>query len=156
MKQVQIGWWIEKEARKVTNHTSYAADHIEKVTKPGRYPLHLTFETGYTIPMPYWVLCKIDAETVGGGYYSGFAGNNFRFDPAQLGPSGTHVQMYAYQLPDLLDAGTVEIFPQWMPLVDAERSDKTWKQDEHGDEFCASMSWVRDNITWESLEKVAQ
>ena len=109
--RVKIGTWIEREPRKDAEYTSYAADRIDVMIRPGRYDLFLTFETGYSIPMPYWLLAKLDADVVGGGYYSGFCGNNFAFTPAKLEPTKHHVQMYDYQLKELVAAGRVEVLP---------------------------------------------
>ena len=108
--RVQVGWWIE-ESQQRTAHTGYAADHIEHRTVSGRYPLMLEFVTGYSVPMPYWLIVKIDTNVVDGGYYSGFAGNNFAFTPAERKASTYHIQAYWYQLPELVACGQVEMIP---------------------------------------------
>lgn len=142
MRTIQIGWWVEREPRKVTDRTGYAADHIEKLTKPGSYPLKLSFEGGYTIPMPYWLLASIDAETVGGGYYSGCGGVNYGFTPAEKGPSQTHIQAYTFQLLEMVENGTVELFPEFADAaVELKKNHVKWAE--------------QRGFTWESLAAMA-
>lgn len=39
MSRTQIGWYIQKEKKTITNHFQYAAAFEEVMTEPGRYPL---------------------------------------------------------------------------------------------------------------------
>lgn len=123
---IKIGTWHEKESRDVVQHTSYAADAIDIRTRPGDYDLNITFVAGYTIPMPMYLLAGIEAEVTGGGYYSGFGGVNHHFSPAKLGSTKENVQMYMYQLADLIDSGKASVDPEWEWLI----YDTPWQRDE--------------------------
>jgi len=118
--QITIGVFHEKTSRKLTAHTSYAADHVEHETKAGDYPLRLVLVGGYMVPMPYWLCVKLDTEVVSGGYYSGFCGNNFAFSPAPLGPSAYGLQLYSYHLKQLVDDGTVTLAPEWAWMAEVK------------------------------------
>jgi len=138
MKTIQIGWWVEREPRKGTEHTSYAADSIEKMTKPGRYPLMLGFDYGHSIPMPHWILSTIDAEVVGGGHYSGFGGVNYSFRPAKKGPEPTHIQAYTFQLLEMVEKGSVELLPEFADAAAGLKKNH--------------VEWAeKRGFTWESL-----
>jgi hypothetical protein len=137
--RIKIGTWQEKESRKLTEHTSYAADHIEVETVPGVYDLFVDFVGGYLIPMPYWLLTSIPANVVGGGYYSGFGGVNFAFTPAKTGPTHHGVQLYAYQLKGAVEAGYAIVDPEWQWLVVETPSKAAHER----------------GITWESLKASA-
>jgi hypothetical protein len=140
MIQIQIGFWVESESRKVDRLTRYAADRIEIETKAGEYPLLLSFETGYLIPMPYWLRTSISGEVVGGGYFSGCAGNNFGFTPAEKGPTQHRLNMYEYTIDELIKSGKVRL---------SERFAKVLKN--HG----SFMAWVEaEHVTWDDLKKI--
>jgi hypothetical protein len=114
---VKIGKWHEAKSRDVTVHTSYAADHIEHETVPGDYDLYCLFEGGYLIPMPYWLIARVDSKVVSGGMYSGFGGVNFAFTPADKGKSYYSTQLYAYMLPELVKNGIAIVDEEWQFLV---------------------------------------
>jgi hypothetical protein len=132
---VVIGKWIEKASREETRCPSYyAADWETLVTIPGEYPLTLTFEGGYTIPMPYWLLCGISATRKAGATYNGFGGNNFSSNALKVGESTSlNLQMYAYQIRELVESGRVELLPEFQWMLDekyswqSERAPKTWQ-----------------------------
>lgn len=138
MKTLQIGWWVEREPRKVTDHTSYAADSIEMLTKPGRYPLMLGFEWGFTMPMPHWILTTIDTDVIGGGTYSGFGGVNYSFRPATKEPSQKHIQAYTFMLLEMVEQGYVELLPEFADAaVGLKKNHVEWAE--------------QRGFTWESL-----
>ena len=111
MVAVKVGVWVESRSRELTGHTSYAADWITHVSVAGEYPLYLTFQTGYLIPMPDRVGATLVTEIVDGAYHSGFGGVNFAVTKPGIGPSTYHVGGYAYELQALIDAGTVRLDP---------------------------------------------
>jgi hypothetical protein len=131
---VVVGKWIEKVSREETRCPSYyAADWETLVTIPGEYPLTLTFEGGYTIPMPYWLLCGIAATRKAGALYSGFGGNNFASTKLEAGESvALTLQMSAYKIRELVESGRVELLPGFEWLLDEKyswqsaRAPKTW------------------------------
>lgn len=153
-RKIHIGNWIESEPRKVQGGTYYAADWIEHELRPGRYPLYLTFEGGYLMPMPYWLLATVDSRILDGRLYSGFGGLNFASTKVEPKDSTYHFQLYSYQLPDLIDRGGAEVFPEWEPFLQAIRADKDWIQSEHGNDLCHKLRWVEENITWEKLAEM--
>lgn len=111
-----IGYWIEKAPRELEAHTSFAADWITHRTRPGRYPVYMTFEGGYTVPMPYWVLCGIDSDVTAGKTYSALGGNIFASRDVKREPSKYHVQTYTGALAEMIDNGTLEVLPglEWV------------------------------------------
>jgi hypothetical protein len=116
--RVQIGFWIERESRDERRCPSYyAADWEILRTKPGRYPLILDVVGGYMCPMPYWLLVAVDADRIDGCLYSGFGGHNFASTELAKEPKPLHVQMYDYQLTELVVSGTAEVFPEWTELL---------------------------------------
>lgn len=111
---IHIGTWHETAPRELSRSPSYyAADHEELITKAGDYRVGITFEGGYNIPMPYWMLIGIDCRVTGGGLYSGFAGVNFACTPIEPRDDVYTIQGYSYQLLDLIKNGAVTIEPQW-------------------------------------------
>lgn len=111
MIKVLLGWMNIKEEREYTQYTTYAADHIEHVIKPGRYPVYGIFEGSL---VPTWYVTRFDSEVVSGGYYSGFGGVNFGFTPAQKGPSHYSIQNYFYYLKDDKDFEVVEKYKEFV------------------------------------------
>lgn len=129
---VTIGKWIEQEAREFSHCPSYyAADYEVLKTRPGEYDLRLTFEGGYTIPMPYWLLVGIQTDRLRGALYSGFCGNNFAQTDLPQEPVLHTSQMYAYELRRLVEQGTVRLKPGFEWLLEenprhANGAPKTW------------------------------
>lgn len=73
-----IGTVTITEAREITYcHTYYAADSRTDRLIPGTYPVILTLEGGYILPMPYWLLYSVACEVLSDKCYSGFGGVNF-------------------------------------------------------------------------------
>ena len=116
-KTVKIGTWHETE-RKITGHTSYAADYINHLSKPGDYDAVISFSGGYNIPIPQWLLVKLDTEITDGKYYSGFGGVNFASTDVKTGPATYTLQMYGYEVPKLVDAGKLTLDSEWEFLND--------------------------------------
>lgn len=126
MREVVIGQWHERESREVSHSPSYyAADWETLKTRTGDYPARVTFETGYTIPMPYWLLVKIDADRTGGRLYSGFGGNNFASRELPHEPAHLPVQAYAYEIHKLVAAGRLTLRPEYAWLA-AEGDEPAW------------------------------
>lgn len=119
MLTILVGYYTEKATRELIEHTSYAADWVRHMTKPGRYPVYLTFEEGFTIPMPYWLTYGIDTDIVDGCTYSGYGGVIIGSTPVKRGPSKYTLQQYSYQAPTLLQHG-LELLPgmEWVGLPD--------------------------------------
>lgn len=116
---VRIGTWHEREARTVNRCPSYyAADHETLQTVPGDYPLNLRIVGGYTVPMPYWLLVSVPADRTDGRLYSGFGGVNFASTELPRERTTYTVQMYAYQLAELVAAGKVTVDAPFAGLVD--------------------------------------
>jgi len=136
---VIIGSYLVAPGVEVSHCPSYyAADHERLALTPGRYALRLSFEGGYVHPMPYWLLCKIDAVRIDGALYSGFGGVNFA---KRALPSGEavpyYIQCYRYQLQDMVDAKLVELMPGY-----------EWALE--------SLEWARStNLTWEQVRELA-
>lgn len=115
--RLTIGTWIEAESRDVRQCPSYyAADWEVLRTTPGRYDVILQLEGGYLFPMPYWLLVRIDADRVDGKVYSGFGGLNFASNELSHEPKPLTLQMYAYQLGQLIEAGKIELDPEFAGL----------------------------------------
>lgn len=125
---VKIGTWHETGERQITRCPSYyAADTETLALKPGDYDARLSFEGGYTIPMPYWLLIGIDAERVEGRLYSGFGGCNFSSTDLPKGERVTYtVQKYSYQIADAVNAGRLTLAPGFEWLMGGA-SDPVWK-----------------------------
>jgi len=97
-----IGFYIEKEPRKITAHTSYAADWIEHETIPGKYPVYLVDN--------YWLCFGIKSNIIASQYFNGFGGVNYSsVKNSDLGPSVYTVQMYAYYKDNLINKGLLEL-----------------------------------------------
>jgi hypothetical protein len=132
-KTVEIGTWIESESRDVVQSGSYAADTELLRTREGEYPARVIFEAGYGIPKPYWLMVKIDADRISGKTYSGFGGVNFASRDLPLKPAPFRIQAYAYQIRDLVDAGKIEILPEyeWLTSDDPRQhpdAPQTWAE----------------------------
>jgi len=127
--KIKIGFFNETASRKLTERTSYAADRIEHETKPGKYPVYLTIESGYTIPMPYWLCYGIGSEIVEELYYSGFGGVNYHCDhKTERRASEYYVQTYAYLLPEMVEKGLIELLPGMEWALNRLEHGKTWKE----------------------------
>jgi hypothetical protein len=144
-QSVVIGTWVEPEARVFTHCPSYyAADHETLRVKPGEYPVRVTFEGGYLIPMPYWLLIGLDTERVSGALYNGCGGVNYGSTELPAGEAVRHtLQLYAYNLrdpkpefatlgPGLVSSGKVKLDPRFAWLLEEkpwENPDapKTWE-----------------------------
>lgn len=124
---IEIGTWNEPAAREFSHCPSYYAADTETLTvKPGHYPARLTFEGGYTIPMPYWLLIGIDCERVSGRLYSGFGGNNFAHTELPKGEAVRHtIQMYQYQIADCVANGRLTLHPGFEWLL-GKAGDAVW------------------------------
>lgn len=124
--KVIIGTWHEV-SREITRCPSYyAADTETLLTIPGDYPVVLTFEGGYTVPMPYWVLVGIPTTRISGRLYSGFGGVNFASTPLKEGEAVTYtIQTYAYLLGKLVEEGRVTLRPGFDWLL----SEVPWRHD---------------------------
>ncbi len=132
MIEITIGHYVVREPKTVSRCPSYYAADWEKLElKPGRYPLRLTFEGGYLIPMPYWLLARIDAVRLDGATYSGFGGVNFAENELPKGEKVQYgVQRQRYELRDLVEAGLVELLPgfEWAfdSLDHVQKTNVTW------------------------------
>lgn len=127
---ITIGHLVEAEARDVRRCPGYyAADYEVHRTKPGKYPLRLSFSRGYTAPMPYWLLGAIDSEVVDGKTYSGFGGVNYSARDVPRGPSHLPVQTGFCLLKDMIRDGSVELLPgmEWLLNDEAARA-RTWDE----------------------------
>lgn len=134
---VLIGKWVEKESRDITQCPSYyAADYEVLRTRVGEYPVRLTFQGGYIIPMPYWVLVGIDADRIEGKIYSGFGGVNYSSRDLPVGPKQYHIQAYQYHLTDMVKQGLIQLDSgfEWLitegdtPCWKNPKSPKTWEE----------------------------
>lgn len=115
---IKIGTWHERVSRNVDRHpTSYAADWQTHQTKAGEYPVVLVFETGYLIPMPYWLMVGIGSRVVAGMTFSGFGGVNYSSSAIEPRDEPLVLQMYAYSLPNLVRDGHITVDPAWAWLV---------------------------------------
>ncbi len=124
MKTCRIGTWHEKATRDVVQCPSYYAADTETLrTAQGDYPISVGFQTGYSVPIPYWLFVAIDAEHISGRTYSGFGGNNFASRELPLESIPLRLQMYAYGLSDLVDSGKVTIDAEFEWLL----SDRPWQ-----------------------------
>ena len=102
-----IGEWVETESRELHHGiSSYAADYEVLQTRPGRYPVTVSWLNG---DAPYWVHVSIDADRIAGGHYSGFGGVNFAFRELPKEPTAYRSQAYYYQLQKQVDSGLVEL-----------------------------------------------
>lgn len=134
MTSVIVGTWHEREARDITRCPSYyAADYETLRTMPGDYPVRVTFEGGYTIPMPYWVLVGINSTRVNGALFSGFGGNNFAKTDLPAGEAVTYsLQTYVHTIPDMVADGRLTLAPgfEWLNDKDHGRviaaGPRTW------------------------------
>jgi hypothetical protein len=115
---IEIGTWHEREARELTRCPSYyAADHETVVTKPGDYPVRVTFEGGYLVPMPYWLVGAIPAVRKSGALYSGFGGNNFASTKLPAGEEVSwSIQSYVYEISKFVEDGRLTLKPgfEWL------------------------------------------
>lgn len=133
MKTIQIGVFIENESRELQTCPSYyAADYEVIKTKAGEYPLYLTFECGYTVPMPYWLTVGIDGDRIDGALFSGFCGVNYHKTALENEPTKYRMQTYAYNLPEMVKSGRVRINPKYNYLLEDvpwrhKDAPKTWE-----------------------------
>jgi hypothetical protein len=120
-----IGTWNETAPREITHCPSYyAADTETLAIRPGTYPVRVTFEGGYTVPMPYWLLVGIDTTRVSGRLFSGCGGVNYGATELPAGEAVRYVvQMHQYGLRKLVDAGRVTLAPGYEWLL----GDKPWE-----------------------------
>lgn len=133
---VIIGTWHERAPREFTRCPSYYAADTETLrVKPGEYLARITFEGGYTIPMPYWLLIGIDTERVEGRLYSGCGGLNFAVTELKAGEAVRYtIQQYRYQIREAVESGWLTLKPEFEWLnCGAERAcwdhsdaPKTW------------------------------
>lgn len=139
--RVKIGTYHQKEAEQETEHTSYAADHIEHVLQTGEYDANLIFVGGYIMPMPQWLIVRIDSKVVGGGYYNGFGGVNYGFTPARLGSDTYSHQFSASQIADLVSDGKLTLLPEYDWLAEPD--------------YGKMLNLAKEKITWEKIAAVA-
>jgi len=133
-RTVIVGTWHEREARDITHCPSYyAADSETLRTVPGEYPVRLTFEGGYLVPMPYWLLIGINTTRVDGRLYSGFGGLNVSSTELPKGEAVRHtIQTYAYNVANLVARGDLTLAPGFEWLLEeraqweAAGAPKTW------------------------------
>lgn len=131
---IKIGTWHEA-SREITRCPSYyAADTETLVTEAGDYDANLTFEGGYTIPMPYWLLIGIDSVRKSGRLYNGFGGVNFSSTelPADEAVRYT-IQTYKYMIPEMVASGRLTLDPafEWLNCerpTDHPNAPKTWAE----------------------------
>lgn len=130
---VTVGTYHEKGRRIQRCPSYYAADYEVLDLVPGDYPLRLTFEGGYMVPMPYWILARIDALRVEGALFSGYGGVNFGRTDLPAGEAVTYgLQTYRYLVPQMVADGDVTLAPgfEWlladMPWTHAD-APKTWE-----------------------------
>jgi len=123
-KEITIGTWNETTSRDITHCPSYYAADFETLrTTPGAYELRLMFVGGYTVPMPYWLLCRIDATRIAGALYSGFGGNNFASRALPKDETVPYrLQTYSYELRKLVEDGRVTLRPGFDWLL----AEKPW------------------------------
>jgi hypothetical protein len=118
--KLKVGTYHEREHREITRCPSYYAADWEKLeTIPGEYWVTLSVEGGFTIPMPKWVLIRIDTTRLAGRLYSGFCGNNFAHTDLEPGQNvGYCIQTYPYMLPKMIADGLVTLDPEfaWLNL----------------------------------------
>jgi hypothetical protein len=157
---VKIGTWHEKESREVTEHTTYAADHIEHMTIVGDYPLYLFFRGGDNHPRIESAKVNLSTNVIGGGYYSGFCGNNFAFTPEKLGASN-YYDGYAYNdICELVADGRATLDPEWeflnVNIFKREMGSDGW---EHPIVIDSAWKQIHDTIRrdypWERMGKIA-
>jgi hypothetical protein len=133
MKTIQIGVIIEKESRELQNCPSYyAADYEIIKTKVGEYPLYLTFEGGYTVPMPYWLTAGIDGDRIDGALFSGCGGVNYHKTELAKEPVKYTIQQHFYQLREMVKSGRVRLNPKYNYLLEDipwrhKDAPKTWE-----------------------------
>ncbi len=114
MSAIEIGTWHEKEERKLTQHTEYAADYIIHETIPGDYPARLSINYGgFVIPMPHWLLVGIDSNIIDGRLYSGFCGINFAHRDVERRPSEYTIQADSYHIPEMVKTERLTLKPEW-------------------------------------------
>lgn len=134
---IHIGTYHEREARELNRCPGYyAADYETHLTIPGDYPVFMDFVSGYTIPMPYWLLYSIKSRVTGGRLFNGFGGLNFSSQEIEPHDSHYPVQTYDYTLKTAVEKGYITVFPDW-----------AWLAGEHKD----VIEHVRNYITWETL-----
>jgi hypothetical protein len=133
MQTIEIGTWHETQTREFSHCPSYYAADTETLrVKVGAYSVRLSFEGGYTIPMPYWLLIGIDTDRIDGRLYSGFGGLNFASTELPKAPVRYTIQMYAYQLAELVKDGRITLKPGFEWMVEGEcmwqhpSAPKTW------------------------------
>jgi hypothetical protein len=130
-----IGNWHERAARDINHCPSYyAADSETLRTTPGAYPVRLVFQTGYNIPMPYWLCVAIPCTRVSGRLYSGFGGVNYSSTELKAGEAvDYHVQAYHYSLNDYIKQEIMTVRPslnwltQYDPMWKAPQHPQTWE-----------------------------
>lgn len=118
-RTVVIGTWHEPEAREFSRCPSYYAADTETLrVEPGDYQARVTFEGGYNVPMPYWLLVGIECTRVSGRLYSGFGGVNFGSTELKAGELVRYCsQMYSYQIPELVKSGKLTLDPKFEWLM---------------------------------------
>lgn len=112
-KPVQIGYWIERASREVTQcPTSYGGDWERLQTVAGRYPLRLVCVRN----QPSVLLTDIAADRTGGHIFPGFATVRWRFQRLPKGPTTLNLRLDAAGLKALVAAGCAEVEPayQWL------------------------------------------
>jgi hypothetical protein len=135
---VVVGEWVEKVARDLTHCPSYYAADTETIrTRPGRYPASVIFTGGYLVPMPYWLVARIDGDRIAGRLYSGFGGHNFASRELPQEPAPWHVQTYVSAIPKLVAEGVLEIKPQFAGLVAEHRAQIEWARQYEPDDLRA-------------------
>lgn len=128
---VEIGTFHQREAEQVRRCPShYAADWEVLEREPGDYPVRITFEGGYLIPMPTWVLVGIPATRVDGATYSGFGGVNFASRELSKGERVTDtIQTYPFTLKGMIEAGKLTLKPEFAWLLEDHTSGpRTWDE----------------------------
>lgn len=130
-----VGYWNEREPRRITRCPSYYAADTETIeTTPGRYPINVEWKTGYTCPIAGDFLVRIPAVRIKGRLFSGFCGNNFASRELEPGVALDYfAHFYAFQLTKPENMANVEIIPgfEWLFDPDYERVI----------ELCKTMTW---------------
>lgn len=133
-----VGTFHELVSRKLTAHTSYAADWILHETIPGDYPVYLTFEGGFTIPMPKGLGYTLKTRITDGAYYSGFGGVNYHETKVEPQDSVYPVYGCSSSARILIEDGRLELLPEWSWL---------------NQEYSQIIRYVNDKgMTWETLK----
>lgn len=129
---VEIGTYHQEDGQEITRCPSgYAADWEKLSLVGGDYPVRLTFEGGFTFPMPYWLLIGIDSVRIGGETFTGFAGNPHGSHSLPRGEEVRYtIQTYTYTAEGMVKEGRLTLKPEFEWLLTGRTTDgpRTWDE----------------------------